>query len=87
MIGGQFGKLRVNPEPSRKIEGGGLVVDLSKNSSQRRIFRNTCLPAGRNQNPEQSGRLAEWTNAPHLKCGKLATASEVRILHLPPVRK
>ena len=29
------------------------------------------------------GRLAEWSNAPHLKCGFPETGSEVRILHLP----
>ena len=29
------------------------------------------------------GSVAEWTNAPHLKCGKPAMASEVRILPLP----
>ena len=38
-----------------------------------------------NRNPAQSGRLAERTNAPHLKCGREAILSEVRILHLPPV--
>ena len=30
------------------------------------------------------GRLAERSNAPHLKCGRGAILSEVRILHLPP---
>ncbi len=29
------------------------------------------------------GRLAEWSNAPHLKCGRGEILSEVRILHLP----
>ena len=28
--------------------------------------------------------MAEWTNAPHLKCGRSEMASEVRILPLPP---
>ena len=32
---------------------------------------------------DEKGRLAEWSNAPHLKCGMPETASEVRILHLP----
>ena len=32
----------------------------------------------------QKGSVAERTNAPHLKCGKPAMASEVRILSLPP---
>jgi hypothetical protein len=33
------------------------------------------------------GSVAEWTNAPHLKCGRSEMASEVRILPLPPFDK
>ena len=32
----------------------------------------------------RNGSVAEWTNAPHLKCGKPVMVSEVRILSLPP---
>lgn len=84
--------LRMTPSPARgegKCMGALLAMTAGCSRAVLAEARASCYlprrPVG-TKNPASHGEVAEWSNAPHSKCGIGATLSGVRISPSPPIK-